>query len=47
MALVEQPVVSADGRVRSAMISYRIDEGTRSTVERPVQKLIVIATSEN
>ena len=47
MALVEQPIVSADGRVRRAMISYKTEEGTRSTVERPVQKLIVIAPSED
>ena len=46
MALVEEAIVSADGRVRRVMISYRTDEGTKSIVERPVQKLIVIAPKE-
>ena len=46
MAIVEQPITSADGKVRRAMISYKTDEGTRSLVERAVQKLIVIVTKE-
>ena len=47
MALVEQPIISADERVRRALVSYVTEEGTRSVVERPVQKLIVIATAED
>ena len=46
MAIVEQPITSTDGKVRRAMISYKTDEGTRSLVERAVQKLIVIVPKE-
>ena len=47
MALVEKPIVSEDNRVRRVLISYKTEEGTRSTVERPVQNLIVIAAAED
>ena len=42
MALVEEPLLSEDGRVRRCEISYPSTGGTRVTVKRPVQKLIVI-----
>jgi len=47
MALVENPILSQDGRVRRVEISFRSSEGTRLTVERPVQKLIVIVPNES
>ena len=47
MAIVEQPLVSNDGKVRRAMISYKTEEGTRSVVERAVQKLIVLVPKED
>ena len=47
MALVEEPILSEDGRVRRCEISYRSPGGTRQTVERPVQKLIVIVPNDN
>jgi len=42
MAIVKNAIVSKDGMVRRVEISYNTDEGSRITVERPVQKLIVI-----
>ena len=36
-----------DGKVRRAMISYKTEEGTRSVVERAVQKLIVLVPKED
>ena len=47
MALIEQPIISEDGRVRRVLISYKSTDHGRTTVERPVQKLIVIAPNEN
>ena len=47
MALVEKSISSQDGRVRRVEISYRSFEGSRITVERPVQKLIVIVPNES
>ena len=39
---MEEPLLSEDGRVRRCEISYPSTGGTRVTVKRPVQKLIVI-----
>ena len=47
MALVEKAISSKDGRVRRAEISYNAPEGSRLTVERPIQKLIVIVPNDN
>ena len=47
MALVESPIISEDGKVRRVEISYKSLEGTRITVERPVQRLIVLVPNEN
>ena len=42
MALVEEAIISMDGKVRRVLVSYKSPENTRITVERPVQKLIVL-----
>ena len=47
MALVEASKVSADGKVRRVDISYKSAEGTRITVERAVQRLIVLVANDN
>ena len=46
MALVEQPITSEDGRVRRVVISYKSTDHGRISVERPVQKLIVIVPND-
>jgi hypothetical protein len=47
MALVEKVIESRDGKVRRVEITYKSPEGSRLTVERPVQKLIVIVPNDN
>jgi len=47
MALVTKAIVSKDGRVRRVEITYNSPEGSRLTVERPIQKLIVIVPIDN
>jgi len=46
MAVVENAIISEDGKVRRVEISYNTPEGTRATAERPVQRLIVIVPKE-
>ena len=45
MAMVEEPIRSEDNTVRRVLISYKTAEGTRQVVERPVQKLILLAAN--
>ena len=46
MALVEKAIESKDGRVRRVEISYKSPEGRCLSVERAVQKLIVIVACD-
>ena len=47
MALVEEAIISMDGKVRRVLLSYKSPDNTRITVERPVQKLIILVPNEN
>ena len=47
MGRIENAIDSADKRVRRVLVSYANEEGTRITVERPVQRLIVIVPNSN
>ena len=42
MALVKQPHLSEDKKVRRVRITYRTENGTAEEVERPVQRLILL-----
>ena len=46
MALVKQPILSEDNRVRRAMVSYKSDKNTEIVVQRPVQKLILLVPAK-
>ena len=46
MALVEEVMASDDGKVRRVMIEYNTERGTRSRIERPVRKLILLAPAK-
>ena len=47
MGLVEEGIISLDGKVRRAKISYRtVEDGSRRMIERPVQRLILLAAVE-
>jgi len=46
MALVEKAIESKDGRVRRVEISYKSPEDRCLSVERAVQKLIVIVACD-
>ena len=47
MGLVEEGIISLDGKVRGAKISYRtVEDGSRRMIERPVQRLILLAAVE-
>ena len=43
MALVKEPLLSEDSKVRRVKIIYRTPEGCDQQVERPVQRLILLA----
>ena len=43
MALVKEPLLSEDSKVRRVTISYRTPEGSAQEVERTVQRLILLA----
>ena len=48
MGLVEEGINSLDGKVRRVKISYRTTEdGSRRVIERPVQRLILLAAVED
>ena len=47
MGRIENAIDSADKRVRRVLVSYANEDGTRITVERPVQRLIVIVPNSN
>jgi len=47
LALVEEPMASADNRVRKARISYQMEAGTRIQIVRPVQKLILLVPADS
>ena len=44
MAVVTE---SVDGKVRRVKVSYKTTTGVKQEVERPVQKLILLATQDN
>ena len=41
-ALVKSAIVSTDGKVRKAVLTYRSEAGTRIEIDRPVQRLILL-----
>jgi len=47
MASVKEPLISQDGRVRRVKLNYRTDAGTDQVVERPVQRLILLAAADD
>ena len=47
MALVKEPIVSEDGKVRRVKLGYRTAEGTKQEVERAVQRLIPLVPSNH
>ena len=47
MALVRAPLISQDGMVRRVKIKYRTEAGTDQEVERPVQRLILLAAADD
>ena len=47
MGLVEEGIISLDGKVRRAKISYHtVENGSRRMIARPVQRLILLAAVE-
>ena len=47
MALVKEPLISQDGLVRRVKIKYRTGAETDQEVERPVQRLILLAAVDD
>ena len=47
MALVKEPIVSEDGKVRRVKLGYRTAEGAKQEVERAVQRLILLVPSNH
>jgi len=47
MALVKEPLLSEDSKVRRVKIAYRTPEGCDQQVERAVQRLILLAPVDN
>ena len=46
LALVTEPIISEDGKVRKAKISYHTSNGGRQEIERAVQRLILLVASD-
>ena len=46
MALVIKANVSADGKIQSVRLSYRTPNGNKEEIERPVQRLILLAAKD-
>ena len=47
MALVKEPIVSKDGKVRRVKLGYRTAEGAKEEVERTVERLILLVPSNH
>ena len=44
---IVETIKSKDGRVRRVLVSHITDEGTHKTIERPVQKLILLVPNQS